>query len=120
MIEKMIRVGRLYDLYGTLLTERQRKCLEFHYLQDLSLGEIAADFGVSRQAVNDILRRSEDSLELYEEKLKLLERDENRTEALLRVRSSLSEALLEKTASDKAILQAINIVDLILKQEMGY
>ena len=56
MIEKMLRIGRLYDCYGALLTENQQKCLELHYLQDLSLGEIAAELSVSRQAVNDMLR----------------------------------------------------------------
>ena len=69
MFEMMVRIGRLYDHYGTLLTERQQKCLELHFLQDWSLGEIAADLGVSRQAVNDILRRSEETLEEYEKKL---------------------------------------------------
>ena len=75
MIEKMIRIGRLYDMYGELLTDRQRKCLDLHYLQDLSLGEIAAEFGVSRQAINDILHRTTEILEQYEQKLKLLEQE---------------------------------------------
>ena len=101
MIEKMIRIGRLYDVYGELLTERQRKCLDLHYLQDLSLGEIAAELGVSRQAINDILHRTEELLEQYEEKLKLLEQDENRTELLMVVsrrlqRQSRRNILLKK------------------------
>lgn len=120
MIEKMIRIGRLYDIYGALLTEHQRKCLELHYLQDLSLGEIAADFCVSRQAINDILRRAEESLEQYEEKLKLLAQDKNRTEMLLNVRSALTEALNAQHPSEGLIQRALDGVDLILKQEMGY
>lgn len=120
MIEKMIRIGRLYDIYGALLTEHQRKCLELHYLQDLSLGEIAADFGVSRQAVNDILRRAEESLEQYEDKLKLMAQDKSRTEMLLFIRTALSEALTGRHPSDELIKQALDGVDLILKQEMGY
>ena len=115
MIEKMIRIGRLYDVYGELLTERQRKCLDLHYMQDLSLGEIAAELGVSRQAINDILHRTEESLEQYEEKLKLLEQDKNRTEMLLIVRLALIEALAAKQPSDEALQKALTVVDQILK-----
>ena len=117
MIEKMIRIGRLYDIYGALLTERQQKCLELHYLQDLSLGEIAADFAVSRQAVNDILRRCEETLEQYETVLKLLERDENRTTALRQVGQLLSESLQEHES--EKVLQALEKVNHILEQEVG-
>lgn len=115
MIEKMIRIGRLYDMYGELLTERQRKCLDLHYLQDLSLGEIAAELGVSRQAINDILHRTTETLEQYEEKLQLLEQDENRTKMLLHIRSILENALTEKKVSDDALHQALNAVNQILK-----
>jgi len=115
MIEKMIRIGRLYDVYGELLTERQRKCLDQHYLQDLSLGEIAAELGVSRQAINDILHRTEESLEQYEAKLKLLAQDEKRTETLLMVRSALTEALAVKHPSEEPLQRALEAVDQILK-----
>lgn len=74
MLNKVLRVGQLYDFYNALLTEKQRECLNMHYLQDLSLAEIAEEFGVSRQAVHDILRRAEQTLEEYEEKLKLAAR----------------------------------------------
>ena len=73
-LNKVLRVGELYDFYGALLTDKQRDCLNMHYLQDLSLGEIAEEFGVSRQAVHDILRRAEQTLEDYEEKLGLAAR----------------------------------------------
>ena len=115
MIEKMIRIGRLYDVYGELLTERQRKCLDQHYLQDLSLGEIAAELGVSRQAINDILHRTEESLEQYEAKLKLLAQDEKRTETLLLVRSALTEALAVKHPSKEPLQRALEAVEQILK-----
>ncbi len=74
MLDKVLRVGLLFDFYGALLTDKQQKCLELHYLNDLSLAEIADEFNVSRQAVHDILRRAEQILIEYEEKLKLVER----------------------------------------------
>ncbi len=58
----------LFDYYGELLTERQRQCLDMRYNQDLSLGEIAAELGVSRQGVFDNLTRAEAHLTAMEEK----------------------------------------------------
>ncbi|WP_312335350.1 YlxM family DNA-binding protein [Anaerospora hongkongensis] len=74
MLDKIFRIGLLFDFYGTLLTDKQQYCLEMHYLRDLSLSEIADELNVSRQAVHDISRRAEQSLEEYEAKLKLVER----------------------------------------------
>ena len=65
----------LYDYYGDLLTERQRECFELRYNQDLSLGEIAEELGVSRQAVNDNLTRTEALLRRMEENIGCVKRD---------------------------------------------
>lgn len=117
MFEKMVRIGRLYDHYGTLLTERQQKCLELHFLQDWSLGEIAADLGVSRQAVNDILRRSEETLEEYEKKLKLLQQEAVRAERLNRAKNLLQESVQEPASAN--ILKALQEIDALLELEVG-
>ena len=117
MIEKMIRVGQLYDAYGALLTERQRKCLELHFLQDWSLGEIAAEYRVSRQAVNDILRRSEETLEEYELALNLLKQETQRTARLNRARSLLTESIRENPSAK--VSQALTEINTILEQEVG-
>lgn len=74
MLDKVLKIGLLLDFYGALLTEKQQQCLEIHYLHDLSLSEIASEFKVSRQAVHDILKRAEQILIEYEDKLKLVER----------------------------------------------
>lgn len=58
----------LFDYYGELLTERQRSCLDLRYNQDLSLGEIAQELGVSRQGVHDNLSRAEALLHNMEDK----------------------------------------------------
>lgn len=118
MIEKMLRISRLYDCYGALLTENQQKCLELHYLQDFSLGEIAAELAVSRQAINDILRRTEESLEQYEAKLGLIAQEQKRMQALQNIKSLLLAAR-EKVQNDPVLLQkALDEIDSILKQEM--
>ena len=71
-IEKNNRMNSLFEFYGALLTDKQHSYLELYYGDDYSLGEIATEFDVSRQAVYDNIRRTEASLEEYEKKLHLL------------------------------------------------
>lgn len=80
MLEKTTRVNFLYDFYQTLLTEKQRVYMQLYYLDDLSLGEIAEEYNVSRQAVYDNVRRTEAMLEDYENKLNLFSKFQNRME----------------------------------------
>ena len=65
----------LFDYYGDLLTDRQKLCLDMHYNQDLSLGEIAEVLSISRQAVYDNLSRAEALLKNMEEKTGCVSRD---------------------------------------------
>ncbi len=65
----------LYDYYGDLLTDRQRECFELRYNQDLSLGEIGEELGISRQGVFDNLSRTEALLRNMEEKTGCVRRD---------------------------------------------
>ncbi|MDR1205581.1 MAG: hypothetical protein LBL26_08915 [Peptococcaceae bacterium] len=63
----------LFDFYGDLLTRKQREVYDLYYQKDLSLGEIAADGGVSRAAVYDLLRRADREMEDYERVLSLVD-----------------------------------------------
>ena len=73
-MEKIVEQGILYDFYGELLTEHQRKIYEDAVYHDLSLSEIAEMQGISRQGVHDLIRRCDRILEDYEEKLHLVKR----------------------------------------------
>ncbi len=97
MLEDMVRKGRLLDIYGPLLTDRQRRCMEMYFDMDLSLSEIGEELQISRQGAYDMLRRASHSLENYEQRLQLLARSDA-------VRRKLDEAgqLLE-TGSPAAI-----------------
>ena len=66
----------LYDYYGDLLTERQRECFEMRYYQDLSLGEIGEELGISRQGVHENLSRAEALLRNMEAKTGCAQRDQ--------------------------------------------
>ena len=75
----------LYDYYGDLLTDRQKECFELRYYQDLSLGEIGEELGISRQGVHDNLSRAEALLKNMEEKTGCVSRDLACRKAAVRV-----------------------------------
>lgn len=74
MFEKNLKIGFLLDFYGDVLSERKRTVLDDYYNQDLSLAEIADEIGISRQGVRELIKKAEDELCFYEEKLGLAER----------------------------------------------
>ncbi|UNC92747.1 YlxM family DNA-binding protein [Candidatus Contubernalis alkaliaceticus] len=82
MLEKTTRVNLLYDFYGPLLTKKQQNIIELYFQHNLSLGEIAKEQQVSRQAVYDLINRSVRSLEKFEAKLQLCSRYQGQKEKL--------------------------------------
>ena len=73
-VKKDLRISELNDLYGELLTERQREIIQSYYDFDLSLAEISENYGITRQAVRDAIVKGEQQLEVYEKTLRLLAR----------------------------------------------
>lgn len=73
-MEKIVEQGLLYDFYGELLTDHQKKIYEDAVFADLSLGEIASEYGISRQGVHDLIKRCNTALQEYEEKLHLIQK----------------------------------------------
>lgn len=70
-MEKNLEISLLLDFYGEMLTEKQREAIENYYNNDLSLGEIANNLGITRQGVRDAIKKSEGILYHLEEKLGL-------------------------------------------------
>lgn len=109
----------LLDFYGDMLTEKQRSFISFYYNDDLSLSEIAADEGITRQGVRDAIKRAENQLISMEERLGLVSRFENMKIGLSEIieyaeeiaiynRShSLSMEVNDSTAKIKAIAQTL-------------
>lgn len=81
----------LFDYYGGMLTEKQRQCFDMRYNQDLSLGEIAQDLGVSRQAVCDNLTRTEALLRKMEANVGYVAKDLKLRKALEMIRATSME-----------------------------
>ena len=73
-VNEILEQTLLFDFYGELLTEHQKEIYGRLITEDLSLGEIAGEAGISRQGVHDLIRRCNQTLRGYEEKLHLVER----------------------------------------------
>lgn len=71
-MEKIVEQGLLFDFYGELLTEHQREIYEDAVCNDMSLAEIAEQYGISRQGVHDLLKRCSRQLASYEDKLQMV------------------------------------------------
>ena len=105
-MDKIVEQTLLYDFYGELLTEHQKKIYELYYLQDLSLSEISEQEGISRQRVYDILKRASRLLENYENKLLLIDkfiRNKKRINDIY----DLANKILEFKLEDKLLKQQI-------------
>ena len=74
MKQDALQMSLLFDYYGELLSEKQRVCFDLYYNQDLSLAEIAASSGISRQGVWDNIRRADAALRDTEARLGLVRR----------------------------------------------
>lgn len=74
MKNQAYRMAMLYDFYGDLLTDRQKEFYDLYYNEDLSLAEIAENYGITRQGVRDVIVRGEAYLEEIEEKTGLIRR----------------------------------------------
>lgn len=103
MLDKLEMIILLKDFYGPLLTMRQQEVLNLHYEQDWSLAEIAGHFGITRQAVYDILRRSERLLQEYEERLHLVKRFQDTQAQIEEVYSLLNGPQADRDTIQKAM-----------------
>lgn len=78
-LKKNIRVNKLFDIYGELLTSHQKEVLVLYYQMDLSLSEISEQLEISRNGAYDAIKKSVSILEKYEIKLNLLMKEEKLT-----------------------------------------
>ena len=106
-MEKNVEVAILLDIYGELLTDKQREYFDLHYNQDLTLAEIGEMNGISRQGVWDIIRRAEATLRDIEAKTGLVARFRARREALSGVEARLSGLLSSPDAEARRVAREV-------------
>lgn len=87
-------IAYLLDLYGPALTEKQRNLVDYYYNEDLSLSEISENEGITRQGARDSIKRAENQLREWEDKLGLLRQRQRREEAAGRLQAAASQALV--------------------------
>ena len=97
MKNQTYRMTMLFDFYGELLTERQKEFFDLYYNEDLSLAEIAENYGISRQGVRDVIVRAEAAMSEVEEKTHIIRRFHQSQAAIAAI----------DAAADK-LLQAVN------------
>lgn len=117
---KNLDVVLLADFYGEMLTENQRKFIEYYYNDDLSLSEIAQNEGITRQGVRDAVKRAEAQLFDMEKKLGFAERSRKVNEALVEIMAntekineynmniSLSREVNDAVVGIKSVINSLN------------
>lgn len=103
---KNLEMSYLMDFYGNLLRDKQREIMQMYYQEDLSLGEIASEYGITRQGVRDNIVRAEKELTNYEASLGLWKKFSRITENLAKIR-----ALVEKSGNSENSPEIIKLID---------
>ena len=107
-LEERVYLSMLYDFYGALLKENNRRIFEAYIQEDYSISEIAEEMEISRQAVHDAGKRITKQLRGYEEKLGLLERFELQRNEMKRLHECLQEMnISEEDPKGKEIFQIL-------------
>ena len=90
-MDKKVEISLLCQIYGKLLTEKQLNILDNYYNLDLSLSEIAENEGITRQAVRDIIKKGENKLFEFEEKLGIMKKEMKQEEKIANILSELTK-----------------------------
>ena len=104
-LEENLRLSLLMDFYSPLLTDKQREVLNDFIINNLSISEIAGNDLISRQAINDLIKRTIKTLEKYESKLGLLKKYQEIKSAIEKVLE-----LLHNNAEKDSIIKMLNSV----------
>ncbi len=104
-MEKNVEISILNQIYGLLLTNKQRDIIDDYYNRDMSLSEIAENNNITRQAVRDILKKGERKLFEYEEKLQFMKRMLNQEKKIEKVLSELTK--IQTSYSDKQVASVL-------------
>ena len=111
-MEKNVKVSMLCQIYGKLLTEKQYSVLDDYYNNDLSLSEIAENLGITRQAVRDNIKKGENKLFEFEEKLGFMKRTLSQEQQIASILSELTKTKF----SDEQIAKILENI----KKELNY
>lgn len=112
MVDDIAKASLLYDFYGALLTEKQRRVMALYHEENLSLSEIAQEFGISRQAVHDTLKKAEQALTEYENKLKLIDKLIRTEDAITEIQKEIAQ--IEDISTDTKTLERLSKIKAVI------
>jgi uncharacterized protein len=115
MLDPIARLSLLNDFYGSLLTTRQQEVMRLYHEENLSLSEIAEEFGISRQGVHDTLKNAEHALLEYEDKLGLVARLEDTKQDVVKI-DGLIANLLEQNQSNPTLTKELEQIKEIINR----
>lgn len=98
--DDMTKMSMLYDFYGVLLPEKQQNIFKLYHEDNLSLAEIAEEALISRQGVHDALKKAENALYEYEEKLALMQKYQKNEAVVAKAQTAINK--LVETMTDQA------------------
>ena len=107
-MEKHVEISMLCQIYGKLLSEKQYEFINDYYNQDLSLSEIAENNEITRQAVRDIIKKGENKLFEFEEKLSIMKRMLKQEKQIQQILAELNK--IQSCSSDKQVEKILNHV----------
>ena len=109
MKNQAYRMSMLFDFYGDLLTERQREFYDLYYNEDLSLAEIAENYGISRQGVRDVIVRAEAAMTEIEDKTHIIRRFQQSRQAIAAISQAADKLLqsIDRRSYNDAMLDEI-------------
>ena len=105
-MEKKVEVSILCQIYGKLLTKKQFEFIDDYYNNDLSLSEIAENNNITRQAVRDVIKKGENKLFEFEEKLLIMKKMLKQEKQIQQIIEELNK--ITDTSSDKKIEKILN------------
>ncbi len=114
-MDKNIKISILCQIYGKLLTEKQYQVLDDYYNNDLSLSEIAENLNITRQAVRDNIKKGENKLFEYEEKLNVMKKTMEQEEKIAIVLSEIAK--IQSKSSDKEVGKILEHIHNVLVSE---
>ena len=107
-MEKKVEVSMLCQIYGKLLTDKQYEFIDDYYNNDLSLSEIAENNNITRQAVRDVIKKGENKLFEFEEKLGIMKKMQKQEKQIQEIIDELNK--ISDNLSDKKIEKILNNV----------
>lgn len=113
MKNQAYRMAMLFDFYGDLLTDRQKEFYDLYYNEDLSLAEIAENYGISRQGVRDVIVRAEAAMTEIEDKTHLIRRFfrmQNELSVIDAAADRLAEAAAAGTLSEDLAEEIVGVI----------